>query len=566
MLKRLRHHRRSRHSRSRSSAGDNEATSRSGFIAELEQLARLTAFRQDLRVEAKSSGSNWSFNWRTGTITVDGAKLLAESADFSRGLIMHESAHAAITRLHAIVPWEILSDRRLFCLLNVIEDCRIETWMQIRFPGCRPWVCEYNDRLFHPSLAGGEELHPSSQFLNGILARWWFGHQTTPLCKEVAEALDSIWPALERILKALPPPPDKLGNATTAYLASPVSNCYVILDRSEPPTPCEQAIRTAQYRMWAILHEEILPIYTKFLPPRQTMDKTLQDWFELLANALQSHNGDGMGLPLDPIVPVQSSCAGGNQDPSDPLPDGGVDPYNQSAERQRSSIEILGDALLRLFQAHGRMRLRKGYPWGTRVDLRTAMSFEADPRLHDKLWSRLHTPRRIDPEFNLVIDRSGSMRGEKIEQSFHGTVLLCEVCRRVGIPLNIHVFGSDTERILSHDEPLSDIVRGRIGALPNAADGGTDLGAALQSVAGDVLNSPYQDRFVLVLSDGKPDDEQSTRRQMAHLIQDGVTLIGLGLGSGTEPLKDLFPTSRTNLTPQEVPGALGSMLFQCLRA
>ena len=212
------------------------------------------------------------------------------------------------------------------------------------------------------------------------------------------------------------------------------------------------------------------------------------------------------------------------------------------------------------------MRLRKGYPWGTRVDLRTAMSFEADPRLHDKLWSRLHTPRRIDPEFNLVIDRSGSMRGEKIEQSFHGTVLLCEVCRRVGIPLNIHVFGSDTERILSHDEPLSDIVRGRIGALPNAADGGTDLGAALQSVAGDVLNSPYQDRFVLVLSDGKPDDEQSTRRQMAHLLQDGVTLIGLGLGSGTEPLKDLFPTSRTNLTPQELPGALGSMLFQCLRA
>jgi len=121
------------------------SATQSSFLEELEQLARLTAGRSELRLMAGQPGSGWSWNWRTHTISIDGGRLESNTADFTRGLVLHESAHAAITRLSEIAPQSILKVWRLFSLLNLLEDCRIETWMQNRFPGCVAWVREYND-------------------------------------------------------------------------------------------------------------------------------------------------------------------------------------------------------------------------------------------------------------------------------------------------------------------------------------------------------------------------------------------------------------------------------------
>jgi len=221
--------------------------------------------------------------------------------------------------------------------------------------------------------------------------------------------------------------------------------------------------------------------------------------------------------------------------------------------------------LLRWFQAHNRTRLRRGCPWGSRLDLHAAMRLEADLRLYDQLWCRPLVANRIDPHFSLVIDRSGSMRGKRIEQSFHGAVFLCEVCRRVGAPLNVYSFGSHAERLLHHDEPLSADVRARLGSLPESASGGTNLSAALEWVANDVCESPFQDRFVFVLSDGEPDNAEAARRQIARLAADGISVMGLGLGPETLRLRELLPVSQVNLAADELPGALATLLVQSLR-
>ncbi len=52
----------------------------------------------------------------------------------------------------------------------------------------------------------------------------------------------------------------------------------------------------------------------------------------------------------------------------------------------------------------------------------------------------------------------------------------------LGVPLNGYAFGSHAERLLHHDEPLSDGVRARLGSLPESAHGGTNLTAALELV------------------------------------------------------------------------------------
>lgn len=541
------------------------AAAESLFVEELEQLARLTAFRPDLRLVVGESGSDWSFNWVTGTISVDGARLVTESADFNRGLVLHESAHAAITRLQTIVPEPLLKDRRLFALLNVVEDCRIETWMRARFPGSWPWVCEYNNRLFRPVLAADDQRPPAAQFLSGILSRWWYGKAAEPMGDEAKQALESVWPAVERVLQALPPPPDTLGDLSSTYAQNPVARCYATTDNCEPPDAYEQAVRIAQYQMWSIVHADILPAYVRLLPPEAGLGKQLLYYFDQLFQAIPDRHLLGNPIAAGPRgngVRCQQPSSGNIEPPLSPT---GMDSYLKSWRRQHAVIELLADSLLRWFQAHGRTRLRPGCPWGSRLNLRAAMRFEADPRLYDQLWSRPLVPTRIDPHFSLAIDRSGSMKGEKITQSFHAAVLLCEVCRRVGVPLNVYSFGSVAERLLRHDEPLSAEVRARLGSLPQAANGGTNLTAALELVAGDVTQSPYRDRFVFVLSDGEPDDDASARAQIAGLAEDGVSLVGLGLGPQTLRLQEFFPVSRANLTASELPGALATLLVQSLR-
>jgi uncharacterized protein YegL len=535
------------------------------FIEELEQLARLTAFRPDLRMVVGGPSSGWSFNWSTGTISIDGGRLKTESADFTRGLVLHESAHAAITRLEAIVPPALLDDRRVFVLLNVVEDCRIETWMQLRFPGCRPWVREYNDRLFEQVLNADVERLPAAQFLSGILTRWWFGKAAEPMGDEARQALESVWPAIERVLQAVPPAPDTLSDLSHAYACNPVSRCYMAIDYHAPSDAYEQAVRMAQYEMWSIVHQDILPAYIRLLPPEDDLGKELMTYFSLLEEAMPRHHllANLHAAGNSAAFPGAGRASRGRVEL--PLAPTGYDPYMQSCAWQHAAIEQLAETLLRWFHAHKRIRFRHGCPWGSRLNLRAAMRFEADPRLYDQLWSRPLVPKRIDPHFSVVIDRSGSMEGEKIEQSFHGVVLLCEVCRRVGVPLNVYAFGSHTERLLHHDEPLSDDVRARLGSLPESAHGGTNLTAALELVAGDVGESPFHDRFVFVISDGEPDDDASARRQIALLAEAGISTLGLGIGPETLRLRELLPASRVNLRSNELPGALATLLMQSLR-
>jgi hypothetical protein len=84
-------------------------------------------------------------------------------------------------------------------------------------------------------------------------------------------------------------------------------------------------------------------------------------------------------------------------------------------------------------------------------------------------------------------------------------------------------------------------------------------------VADDVRQSPFQDRFVFVLSNGEPHDDESVRRQIAGLADDGVSMVGLGLGPDTMRMQESFPVSRANLAAIELPGALATLLVQSLR-
>ncbi|MFM8434122.1 MAG: VWA domain-containing protein [Planctomycetia bacterium] len=535
------------------------------LLDELEGLVRAAARRPDLVVRTGSPGCAWSFDFSCGEIIVDPESLRTLAPDLCRGLALHEAAHAAVTVLQDFLPMATLKHR--LPLLNSIEDIRIELWMRARFPGAVPWIRAYND-LFYGRL----RRHPlpvsrQAQFLRGILESWWFGGPSPGTLPEVETALAVCHEAIVAATACQPP-----------------------LDGDR------EAILSSQQAMWRIVNDDILPVWDRLaaLDRRDGLGRVAKKELFDIAETVGSGGGvlgwdRGVSTTLDRRLPREASSrqaggtaeAGGTpQARASGLGAGGVrdelaaalgtdgsDAYLSAWKRVATAADRLGDEFLRILVPRRRMRWTTGHPSGPRLDLRRAMQFEADPRLHDSLWSRPVLPDRRNPAIVLLLDRSGSMaQGGLIERSFEGLVLLVEVCRRIDVPAAVWSFASRPREELSWERPVDEAVRQRLGRLPRKCTGDTDLAAALTAVRRAFATRAGDPKLLFVLSDGEPNRPQDTLRAVEKLERSGVSTIGLGLGKGTAGLARFFRCAATNVPTEKIVAEMVELLETTLVA
>ena len=131
------------------------------------------------------------------------------------------------------------------------------------------------------------------------------------------------------------------------------------------------------------------------------------------------------------------------------------------------------------------------------------------------------TPDRRDFLFTFLVDLSGSMRGEKIEQTFRGLVFLTEVFAKIG--LNFEVLGFHTlptsERgragFVFKDRAqslLQSAVKERVkkkidtmfAEVGSSGASYNDDGPAVLWAAERLVQKPSRNRLLLVFSDGEP--------------------------------------------------------------
>jgi uncharacterized protein YegL len=509
---------------------------------------------------------------------MDAHRLRAQSWNFNKGLVLHECAHAAITRLHPLLRDSYLREPPIFALINALEDCRIETWLQARFPGSRPLITEYNDILLRVPYSSESRVvrdhHRLPYFISAVLNRWWFREAGVAANEQIRALVDRVWPHLEAICQAYPRGETSLEAIQQAFSNHPMSSVY-----DEMPLPAgreawELETRLCQLRMWDQFTTAFLPILHEFEPPGQPIvcGRRLMQWLERWLD--QGHLGPdefafggagirawilgGRGIRGPGRRPHSTTSHESVSDrwPSDP------EAYRACQRAQASVIEPLGDEVLRLL--HPRIDRKWIGPRrsGTRLDLRAALSAEADPEHFDQVWERRQPPARNDASITLLLDVSGSMKGEGIDAAQWATVLLAEVCHRVGIPLAIFTFSEGCRLLLDVDEPLNEEIQGRIGGLPQAASGGTLLAAALSKVHQQVLDLGTSDPFVVVLSDGIPSDDDDPKARVDEMERDGINVLGLGLGPGSEKLAHFITQCQTHLHPRDIAGAFTRILIQ----
>ena len=526
-------------------AETEEAAGRTAtLVAELEQLVRIAAKKPQLQLREGEPNCDWSFNWALDLVTVNPQHIRDFAPDFCRGIALHEATHAAVTRLADLLSDTILA--RLMPLLNVVEDMRIETWMRSRFPGSVPWIRAYNDAIYGEGRVSRQPRSRQAQFLFGMLELWWYGTTTPGMGPNVMEALAAVQEPTSLAIASQPPLTD--GN--------------------------EAGILSAQRGMWEIVRARIVPTWERLVAADRA--DGLEDMAQREIGELIERHGMATASPTSAATrrmqashsaaaqkEVTSADAAAAIAVSLGIHDG--DDYLAAWKRISLLSDRLGDELLRVLIPNQRLRWTAGHPSGTRLELRRAMQFSADPSLYRSLWLRPIVPQRRDPAIILLLDTSSSMTSDnRIDRAFDSLVLLTEVCRRIGVASAVWSFAAKPREELSWNTPIDDAARRRLGRLLRCCDGNTQLGCALAAVRTAFERRPGAPRILFVLSDGDPSDGDEARKEIERLEAANIHSIGLGLGSGTAGMANLFPQAVTEIPVTELVGHVGNLIRESL--
>ena len=217
---------------------------------------------------------------------------------------------------------------------------------------------------------------------------------------------------------------------------------------------------------------------------------------------------------------------------------------------------------------------------GSRLNMPAVYRWEADRGagsrgLTTRIFETVHRPEKRDYAITLLVDLSGSMWGEKIHETFKAVVLLTEVLNRMGIKIEILGFQDEIIRFKEFDEDMTDDTRRRMSGMIQEVEGSNpgghnqsaynDDGPCLMDASRRLGKQSAKDKFLVVLSDGQPAGRHSNRDDLhtvvAHILREtDQKLIALGLGKGTEHVKNFYPTSLPSISVKNLPDVLSLLL------
>ncbi len=555
--------------------------------------------------------TTWAWNPGSRTLYVPREAAQAYPRGVVLGLIAHEVGHCLATRCYLFTA-DGARDPLLHPMLNALEDPRVERIVGDRFVGARAWLSATRE-----AFAGTECTH-----IHTLDALTWFVKEgwamdegrddadaldaaAAPLTPAVLEALRATRGARRRYLLLFTPDP-----------SSPPSEALVARHADlglRATSDAEAQIRVLAYDALQVALNEILPWVARL---RQLDEARLARALDAAPNlhvqarrALQalaaaavrsvvggllrhpSARDDAPGAPtpgsaktahalMDVILGASKSRYGAAPTTTD---------HGALAEVPPTPDEVvrsLAERLTQFVPLRGAQRDVGGTPRGARLDLPRAMAFQATHKDH-KVFRRRDLPTHRDAAAVLCIDLSGSMDGAKIAAAVAATKVFASVLRQLEIPFEVLGYQDATVMVIpfsssdqwGEDESMS----ARVDALCGEPSGDridadsqprssrspnwTDIAPALHEAASHLDGTGAVDTFVFLISDGEPNGRHSTEADLLDAVKRlslDHTLLGIGVGEGTSCLAKWFPNSVTEVPPEELHVAVGTLLEQAL--
>jgi hypothetical protein len=508
------------------------------------------------------------------------------------GVLAHECGHALITTLRmrdplverlAAAAAELLEPPLAaqagacvsafgLILSNALEDGRCESFMIERYPGCAPWLRAASLSLRGDALAGRLYVMQVMTLMADLRvqspdeAEWGFCVDAVP-----AAVLRSAWPTVARYRSVRPDadlrgPADHVENAALAAGGVAAELAPVVL---------------------ALLLEDARWL-AGFGPPAQqraALSGAARDLpsggvpltVENVAHAMKLIVGELQPTSVGPACARSEGAEEGSSGAGTSPGGARVDPRDP-----RALVAGLAKALARSFEAARPGLLPTLHRDGAKPHLPAVMRREADPRASDRVWARSPPPMRRWAAVSLLVDLSGSMRGEKVAAAKLGAEACALALATLDVTFALHGFQDvlipllpfgvhRPATVLRATRALELEVRGERPDGNNRPENNDD-GPCVDEAARALSRRSEPDRLLVVISDGLPEGSRSTAEDLRVAVRrwtgprSPIRIVALGIGPRTEHVRDYYPDAIAGVDPMELPRALTETLHRRLRS
>jgi len=246
--------------------------------------------------------------------------------------------------------------------------------------------------------------------------------------------------------------------------------------------------------------------------------------------------------------------------------------YDKAYQEVKPYIDKVTDDIINLFAAKRFPKFKKSFP-GQKLRLEGAREWTARHQ-YKNLFERRLSDQRPDVAFLLLIDLSGSMDNQKIEEAFKAAVLFAESLNKAesiigGIKVEIHGFQDDLIEYKKPDQRLDQSLREKMSQMKlevkdqgrhNKASYNND-GFCLDKAAKKLSQTQTKDQFLIVLSDGEPCGDNkhrvprykklSQQEELKAVVREisasgRQKILAIGLGPGTEHVQFYYDNKLAN--------------------
>lgn len=256
--------------------------------------------------------------------------------------------------------------------------------------------------------------------------------------------------------------------------------------------------------------------------------------------------------------------------------------YEKCRREVLSVIDSLENDLREIFVARRMHAWKGGFKSGKRIDIKRRIQEKAKEvsAMESRAWEKRELPSEKDYAISLLVDLSGSMQGDKIEETFKAVIVLAEVLNKLSIQTEILGFNDRIYEYQKFGENISKEVRENMGGMLkevyDTSDTGkaqwNDDGWALDQASGRLARQKAQEKFLIVLSDGQPVESSMHPRSeydLTKMVQRIVKetdqkLIGLGIGPDTEHVEYYYPNSLADVDLEEMAEKLADLIREAI--
>lgn len=226
--------------------------------------------------------------------------------------------------------------------------------------------------------------------------------------------------------------------------------------------------------------------------------------------------------------------------------------YGEYFSAVKKHINLLAERLDEVFPPQEEAGWGSGYRRGKRIDVKKIA--REVPTERGRFFEKKEVPEIKEAAFSLLVDVSGSMRGERIEEALKAAILMAEAFSKKGIPFEILAFHDKLLELKQFGQDyfgkkkmeLMRVLKEVHTSNASYNDDGFAVDAASRRLQRRLLENDAQGALI-VFSDGRPEpsSEHSGAEWELHDIVNKwskkIPLIGVGIGPGMkETIKEYY--------------------------